>query len=440
MTVSKLIIYTPVITSRHNYIFNLFFNEILKINFEITKSIEFYKELNGPKINYSNQRILDEEIHIESNGLLEQKTIYEQEINIEYINNIPVFFLSNNKDDFRFDLFACSFYLVSRYEEYLPYLKDEFERYPATESLAYKFNFLKKPIINYWAQDLSDLIINKYPETKILKNEFKYISTLDIDNAYLYKGKGFVRSSFALLKHLFLLDFKNLKFAFNVIFGLEKDPYDTYDLQIKLQNQYKIDVRYFVLLGDYGLNDKNISHNNSYLRSLIKFLSDKFLVGIHSSYASAIEYHKLSEEIKRLEHIQKRETLFIRQHFLKILLPKSYRNFTSLGLLNDFSMGYSSELGFRASIATPFYFYDLDAEQVLPIKICPFCISDNALRNYSNNNIDVALEVSKKLIDEVVNVNGILITLWHNDTYSDFGKWKGWSNLHEDLIKYINKK
>ena len=74
------------------------------------------------------------------------------------------------------------------------------------------------------------------------------------------------------------------------------------------------------MLGDYGLNDKNISHNNSYLRSLIKFLSDKFLVGIHSSYASAKEYHKLSDEIKRLEYIQKRETLFIRQHFLKILL------------------------------------------------------------------------------------------------------------------------
>ena len=45
-----------------------------------------------------------------------------------------------------FDVFSASFYLVSRYEEYLPYVKDMYERFQAENSLAYKHNFYKNQL------------------------------------------------------------------------------------------------------------------------------------------------------------------------------------------------------------------------------------------------------------------------------------------------------
>src|SRR5204863_517356 len=44
--------------------------------------------------------------------------------------------------DYPFDIFAASFYLLSRYEEYLPHQKDIYGRYAHQNSLAFKENVL----------------------------------------------------------------------------------------------------------------------------------------------------------------------------------------------------------------------------------------------------------------------------------------------------------
>ena len=110
-----LLIYTPQITSRHKYIFKLFFNEIYKINFEITNDIQGFQEFEGVKLNYSNKKI-DQELFIESYGLLEEKGINQQEINVKFENEIPTFFQAQSDGTMSFDVFSASFYLVSRYE------------------------------------------------------------------------------------------------------------------------------------------------------------------------------------------------------------------------------------------------------------------------------------------------------------------------------------
>jgi len=86
-----LLIYTPKITSRHKYIFKLFFNEIHQIKFQITEREDEFKAFDGAKLNYSNTSFEDE-IFIESIGLLNEKGINQQDINVSPQNNIPAFF------------------------------------------------------------------------------------------------------------------------------------------------------------------------------------------------------------------------------------------------------------------------------------------------------------------------------------------------------------
>ena len=369
--------------------------------------------------------------------MLSEKGINEIDINVQLINNQATFFAATNENAYTFDLFAASFYLISRYEEYLPHLKDKYNRYKVEESLAFKHGFFKKPIVNIWIKEFIEKLEEQFPNLNIQHPKFKYISTIDIDNAYLYRGKGFVRSTAFLLKAIGTFNFKAIKMAFLVTTNKRKDPFDTYSLQFNLQKKYNLDVRYFMLLGDYGINDKNISHTNSSFQVLVKRLADLAPVGIHPSFGSNINEKKLAVEVKRLVDIQKREVNFSRQHFLQLSLPKTYKRLIEAGITNDFSMGYASHLGFRASIASPFTFYNLDMEQILPITIHPFAIIDDTLNFNMKLSANEVFGKISGIIEEVKQVNGTLISIWHNDTFSDEGVWKGWRNVYEDMVKLI---
>ena len=41
------------------------------------------------------------------------------------------------------------------------------------------------------------------------------------------------------------------------------------------------------------------------------------------------------------------------------------------------------------------------------------------------------------LVDEVKNVNGTFISIWHNHTVSDTKEYKEWRNIHDQMIQKI---
>ena len=429
-----LLIYTPKITSRHKYIFKLFFNEIYQIKFQITEREDEFKAFDAAKLNYSNTSFEDE-IFIESIGLLNEKGINQQDINVSPQNNIPAFFQSQSDSSMGFDVFSASFYLVSRYEEYLPSVKDIHQRFQAENSLAYKHDFLQKPLINIWANSLMQKIKQKHPDLEVISPTYNYISTIDIDNAFYYLEKGFVRSLAGFFASLFNFDFNGIQQRFAVLSGKKKDPYDTYDTQLKLQKEYNLKVIYFILLADYGLNDKNISFTKMKFQLLIKRLADYASIGIHPSYGSNTNFAKLPKEIKRLEGITKREVTKSRQHFLKLTIPETYNQLVDLGIRDDYTMGFASAIGFRASICSAYTFYNLDTETILPIKIHPFAVMDATLFYYLKLSPAKSIAQISALIEEVKNVNGTFISLWHNDTFSNYKQWEGWEIVYKEMIK-----
>ena len=429
-----LLIYTPKITSRHKYIFKLFFNEIYQIKFQITEREDEFKAFDAAKLNYSNTSFEDE-IFIESIGLLNEKGINQQDINVSPQNNIPAFFQSQSDSSMGFDVFSASFYLVSRYEEYLPSVKDIHQRFQAENSLAYKHDFLQKPLINIWANSLMQKIKQKHPDLEVISPTYNYISTIDIDNAFYYLEKGFVRSLAGFFASLFNFDFNGIQQRFAVLSGKKKDPYDTYDTQLKLQKEYNLKVIYFILLADYGLNDKNISFTKRKFQLLIKRLADYASIGIHPSYGSNTNFAKLPKEIKRLEGITKREVTKSRQHFLKLTIPETYNQLVDLGIRDDYTMGFASAIGFRASICSAYTFYNLDTETILPIKIHPFAVMDATLFYYLKLSPAKSIAQISALIEEVNNVNGTFISLWHNDTFSNYKQWEGWESVYKEMIK-----
>ncbi len=432
-----LLIYTPNITSRIKYTFKLIFDNILKTEYNITSNIDEYRNHNACKINYSRTVIDLNEIHISPVNLLFESNIKQQQIRVTEWENTKIFFQTENANSsLPFDLFAASFYLVSRYEEYLPHIRDKHNRFKPQESIAYQHGFLQKPLVNVWIQILADIITDKYPDLKISEKKYQFILTFDIDIAYAHKYKGALRTFISYLKLLKNLEFKEMVCRTKTILGLIKDLYDNFDYMIGIQQAYNIPTVYFFLLGDFGTYDKNLSHLNLKFQSLIKHISDYAEIGIHSSYLSNTKPEFILKEVDRLKCIINKEIKKNRQHFLMLNLPSTYRNLSEAEITDDYTMGYASEPGFRASICSPFVFYNLNMEYETNITVHPFAYMEGTFAEYQKLKPFEAQEIINKLIDDVKKVKGDFISLWHNHSLSNEGEWKGWKKVFEETVTY----
>lgn len=413
----------------------MIFKDILGIDFKLTVDKQLFTDYDAPKLSYTHNQ-LGHELFFNSRNLLFETGISEQNISVFDYNSNKVFFATGKTSALPFDVFAASFYLVSRYEEYLPHIRDEHDRFLAEDSLAFTNGFLQKPLVNIWALWIKELILEKYPSLIFSEKKYQFISTIDIDNAYAFIEKGFTRSVGGYLKSILKLNVPEIFERTRALMRLQKDPYDTYDFQLEIIKKYKFKSIYFFLLGDYGVNDKNLPIESRKFQSLIKMLGDYAQIGIHPSYGSNKSKDQLKKEVDRLSKVIHREVTISRQHFLKLTLPETYRNLIDLDITDDYTMGFASQVGFRASICSPFNFYDLDMDLETNLKIHPFAVMEGTLKYYMKVHREDAMQKIKPLIDEVKAVNGEFISLWHNDSLSNQKIWLGWSSVYEEMVKY----
>ncbi len=429
-----LLIYSHKITPRVRYIFKHIFTRTLLISVDFTSKIEEFVAHNGPKMTYT-KTPLGNEFFVKSNDLLFEQGVNDMEMMIQNWDDVPCFFKAGGKSAIPFDIFAASFYLISRYEEYLPHVKDIHGRYTAEQSLAFKYRFLEKPVVDIWAYKLLEVLKEKFPDYEYKKREYEFISTIDIDNAYAYKYKSFVRRVGGFFKDLLFFKLVNVWNRFAVTFNIKKDPFDTFQQIINIRKEKNIKTIFFFLIGDYTTFDTNVSASKNKFRLLIKEMVDYALVGLHPSYFTMTNASLLKKEKLRLEGIINMPIQRSRQHYLRFSLPETYQNLIDLEVEEDYSMGYASNVGFRAGTCTPFYFYDLDFEIQTPLKVFPFALMDTTLNDYMKLTPRQSLGRIRDLKNEVKAVNGSFITLFHNESLSDYDRWKGWKRLYDSMIK-----
>lgn len=429
-----ILVYTHKITPRLRYIFKHVFTRVLLTPVEFTTVIEEFIAFSGPKMTYS-KAPLGNEFFIKSNELLFEQGVNDTEINVFHWEGIPCFFNAGPKSILPFDLFAASFYLISRYEEYLPHVQDVYERFTAEQSLAYKYRFIEKPLVDIWAFQLRDKLKEKFPDYDYKSRNYNFLSTIDVDNAYAYKYKSLVRSMGGFIKDFFSLKLKNVWDRFVIITNIRKDPYNTFDTILKLQEEYNIKTTFFFLIADYTTFDTNVSASKRMFRLLIKNIADYATVGLHPSYFSMKNEALLKKEKERLESITNTPMTKSRQHYLRFSLPETYQHLIDLEVKEDHSMGYASHVGFRASTCTPFYFYDLDFEIQTPLKVVPFALMDTTLNDYMRLTPKQSLGKIRDLKNEVKSVEGTFVTLFHNESLSNYQRWRGWKRVFASMLK-----
>ncbi|WP_299055394.1 polysaccharide deacetylase family protein [uncultured Polaribacter sp.] len=429
-----ILVYTHKITPRVQYIFKHILTRTLSISVNFTTKIEDFVAHNGPKLSYT-KTPLGNEFFVKSNSLLFEQGVNDIDITIQYWDTVPCFFKTGTKSSIPFDIFAASFYLISRYEEYLPHVKDTHGRFTAEQSLAFKYRFLEKPVVDIWAFKLLEILKIKFSDYTFKERAYQYISTIDIDNAYAYKHKSLIRNIGGFINDIVQFKFLNLWNRFAVTCGFKKDPFDTFNQILSLKKEKNIRTLFFFLVADYTTFDTNVSASKNKFRLLIKEMVDYARVGLHPSYFTMNDASLLKKEKERLEGIVNMPIKRSRQHYLRVSIPETYQNLIDLEIEEDYSMGYASNIGFRASTCTPFYFYDLDFEIQTPLKVFPFALMDTTLNDYMKLTPRQSLGKIRDLKNEVKAVNGTFVTLFHNESLSDYLRWKGWKRLYDSMIK-----
>ncbi|MBQ8957254.1 MAG: polysaccharide deacetylase family protein [Bacteroidales bacterium] len=433
----KMLILVPKITGRVMYVFQLLFGQQLGLDYDFTTDAAQFEAYDGPKFHYGMQRVGSEPF-VKAVDLLFERHIHEQSFRtVGFEDTVAPYAVYGNGHFLPFDVFAASFFLVSRYEEYLSQVRDHYGRFCAEFSWMFENGMLQKPLVNIWAKALGERLKSIYPEIVTIEKRFTFVPTYDIDAAWAFKHKGVYRTVGGFCKDLAAGDRNRIRERHQVLRGKRKDPFDSFDFQFDLQKRFKLKPIYFVLCGDYDNNDKNISIRKTAFQSLIKHLGDYADVGIHPSFSSYLDIQKLHTEIDRLSEVLHRPITKSRQHFLRMNLPRSYQKLIELDISDDYTMGFASQAGFRAGIADTFRFYDLENDMVTNLNVHPFALMDGTMRDYLNLDAEASFALAKHLVDEVKAVNGTFIYLTHNETLGGEQRWVGWPEMYRQLLEYV---
>ena len=426
-------VFTNEITSRLRYIFELYFEELLQVALSLTTSREAFEQASGVRLNYSDQDFQSGQFDLRPHKLLFQKGLAYQNLSVVSCGENWCFFPASSDSFLPFDPFAAGFFLVSRYEEYLERQFGKHRKYPPRHSILYRNQLLQKPVVNQWAQMIARKIRERVPEFPARPPVFDFLTTIDVDHAWAFKNNSWRQHAGSALKTLLSGNYSRIRERLRVLSGKERDPFDTYDYIRQVYAGRDEYLHFFFLLGRPGKYDRNVSPENENLRQLVHDLSKTYKLGIHPSYRSNRKKKELLREIETLEDMTGKPVVASRQHFLKLELPTTYRRLIKAGIQADYTMGYPDCLGFRAGIASPFYFFDLKQEVVTSLRIVPFQVMDVSLNDYLKLSPDQADPEIAKIMLEIKKSGGTFISLWHNESLSDRGIWKGWRMVFEQM-------
>lgn len=427
-----LLIYTHRISNRLRYITQQCIENILKLDFELTTSVEDFIKHDGPKITYAKQP-LQNEFFIESHPLLFEKGVRAIDITAGDWNDIPYFFGVGEKSKIPFDLFAASFFLLSRYEEILFHVKNPKNDFKAELSVLHKIDALKRPLIDLWMNAFYLSLQEHFDQIPERDSEVNYELSLNVVQAFKYSGRGLMRHLTESLGDLARFNFNTIKRRFAVWTGRIEDPFLIYNDLINRLESSDIKLRFFFEYSKYLFEDQNISRFRSSLNRLIKSVADYKTVALSISHLGLQDSNALERERLELTKQIHRPIWYALHSKLNLRMPHYYKRLIDAELRDDFSMGYADKIGFRSGTSSTHFFYNLDVEMVQPLKVHPFVMTNQVFKN--RRAAKQAFSDLRAVVNETQKIGGNLRFVFSNEFVAETPG----ATYFENLIQFVDE-
>lgn len=420
---TSLLIFTQQGGPRLDYIISVLFGK----KAAVTESEQLFTQFGGARIQYLTEKKFDKVLHVQPQGLVFESDIHSIIIECARWEGYPIFF--SGAGDIPFDIFSAAFYLVSRYEEYLPFTPDKYDRFPHTDSLAYREGFLSIPLVQHWVQQFKQILGVSFSPS--ITDEPIFLPTYDADILFQYKHQSIFHNLRSLFGHLLHGRFSALSHQIQVIGGSMPDPYYQWPSLWKLLKEAGKQGTYFFSANEKQQgNDQQLSIHLAAVQSIIQECSRQGKVGWHPSLQSSVTFSEMKKERGLLQQVLLPSITDVRFHFLRFRLPESYRWLIDLGIDREHSMGYGAVNGFRASYADPFPWFDLQNNKVTSLLIHPFCYMDTAAIYHQHWAPAEAMAYLKQLQKNTRGVVDQLALVFHPHCLAT----PSWKKLHDEVV------
>lgn len=420
-----LIIQTaPAYQPEKEYACFIFFQEILQLPYRIEyHAINTHRILlpNGQVLNFEDrfQEILTPDQHRVS-ALFAQALGMPHFALSEAVSSIP-------------DLFALAFFLLSRLEETDTSARDAHGRFPAKASIAWKMGFLDRPVVNEWANWLWEALVQSGWTGAREQRKFNISISCDVDHPRLWwsnadrlktlAGAIFKRGDWNETGYWL----KNYTFR-------KKDPYDIFEKWLDLFEQNNL-VAQFNFMGERARHsDCWYPLQHPEVKKLIHYLVQRgHRIGFHPSYESFENPALFTQELSSLQAITPIEITAGRQHYLRFSNPKTWATWEAAGLMEDSTLGYPEQEGFRCGICHDFPVFDIHHRKRMQLREKPLLAMDVTLAQYQKYTPSQAQAKLAQLRHTVEKYGGDFTLLWHNSSWNT-PFWEDWKPVFQTFI------
>jgi hypothetical protein len=357
------------------------------------------------------------------------KNEFTGESDIPVIYGSDDLFVTENKIICGIDIFASSFFMLTRWEEYVNKSKDEHMRFPGNESIAFKNGFLHRPIVNEYVEMLWGLLIRLGFKGERKKRSFELVLTHDIDHLDYPCTYRIILGD--------ILKRKNLKlatehFKYFLIHG--RNPYDTFDFIMTSSEKLGLKSHFYFMSSDSKLPpDISFYLKSKRFRKKVKeIISRDHKIGFHPGYYTYNNLDRWTAEKQLLDKALHKKVVEGRQHYLRFDIPGTFRIWAKNKMEIDSTLGYSHKEGFRCGTGDVFSVFDFLERRQIHVKERPLIIMDGSLRlQYSQ---EQALKIIQYYISVCRKYNSTITLLFHNSSfYAE--NWEGYDSLY---IKSLN--
>lgn len=319
------------------------------------------------------------------------------------------------------DIAGSAFFMLTRYEELVTKQRDAFGRFTATNSLAYRENFLMRPLVNEYLELL--WIFLQQIDHGLARRErfFELEPTHDVDIPYrLRPPKRLAKTLLGDLAHRHdpLLALRHLFHGAKASFQVSHDdPYDTYDSLMDQSERSNTRSRfYFMATGPYRLSSKPI-------QALLARINERgHEIGFHGNLGSSQDPQVLRSELEVFHREVARAgvnspLLGGRQHYLSWDASQTWGHWEEVGLEFDSTCGFADHIGFRCGTCYPYRVFDIHRRIPLNLKERPLLAMDVTLFDYMSLSMNEAENRLTEIVEQVRLHKGVLITNWHNSWF-----------------------
>ncbi len=433
-----------IYTSRHAqaekaYVFHVLFRELLGADFRIVNQPEADHHRivlpNGNTLVVENHYWFPDIKHVPPDtiaGALPHPFYPDDDMVVIY--GKPVLSTADERITCGIDLFAATYYMLTRWEENNPAVFDAHGRFPAQQSLAYRANFLHRPVVNEWAALLWEMLLRLGWNQPRPTRNFKVSISCDVDHPKLWwTARERLRTmGGALLKRRDLREV--LYWTKNHLFRPE-DPYDVFDTWMDRLEENNCVAQFNFLGARPRASDCWYPLEHPFVQTTMKKIAERgHKIGFHPSWEAFESAEIFNRELASLQAVSPVKITHGRQHYLRFRAPDTWRMWEEAGLVGDSSLGYPEAVGFRCGICHDFPVFDASTQTMLRLRETPLVAMDVTLAQYCRYTPAVAVKHLEALKDQVKKHQGEFTLLWHNSSWNTY-KWAPWKHILFDMIR-----